>query len=266
MTNTIQPIQDNSSLPEKVAEQLRAMIIRGELAPSVQLPTEPALSRAMHVSRSTLRAALDCLAREGVVVRKRGVGTFVSEQPLAANNLNLNWGVTEVIRATGATPGTTDLKLLHSAADERLAARLDVTAGTPLVVVERVRLADARRVVFSRDFFPQALLGDNASDSLAALEPYLLREHSLYGFLKDRLDLDFLHAVAWLRPVTADTDLSDRLKILPGSGLLYIEQVDYDSDGVPLVLADEFHVAEAFTFTVYRSRLAPGVAAVEKDV
>ncbi len=261
----IQPIQDNSTLPEKVAEQLRAMIIRGELAPSAQLPTEPALSRAMHVSRSTLRAALDCLAREGVVVRKRGVGTFVSEQPLAANNLNLNWGVTEVIRATGATPGTTDLKILTSTADERLAARLQVPAETPLVVVERVRLADERRVVFSRDFFPLSLLGANAAGSMPALETYLLQEHSLYGYLKHRLDLDFHHAVAWLRPVTADADLAGRLQILPGSGMLYIEQVDYSSDGVPLVLADEFHVAEVFTFTVYRSRLTPGAGASERD-
>src|SRR5205085_5236116 len=134
--------------------QLRAMIIRGELAPSVQLPTEPALSRAMHVSRSTLRAALDSLAREGVVVRKRGVGTFVSEQPLAANNLNLNWGVTEVIRATGATPGTTDLLVSRETADQRVAQHLGLPVGADLIVVERVRLADTRRVVFSQDFFP----------------------------------------------------------------------------------------------------------------
>jgi DNA-binding GntR family transcriptional regulator len=113
-------------------------------------------------------------------------------------------------------------------------------------------------VFFSRDFFPLALLGAGAS--MPALEAYLLREHSLYGYLKDRLGLDFHHAVAWLRPVTADADLAGRLQILPGSGMLYIEQVDYSSDGVPLVLADEFHVAEAFTFTVYRSRLAPGAA------
>jgi GntR family transcriptional regulator len=261
----IQPVQDNSTLPEKVAEQLRGMIIRGELAPSAQLPTEPALSRAMRVSRSTLRAALDSLAREGVVVRKRGVGTFVSEQPLAANNLNLNWGVTEVIRATGAMPGTIDLKLLSAAADERVAGRLSVPAETPLVVVERVRTADGRRVVFSRDFFPLALLGPSAEEAPADLEAFLLREHSLYSYLNGRLGLDFHHAVAWLRPVTADADLAGRLQILPGSSLLYIEQVDYDSGGLPLVLADEFHVAEAFTFTVYRSRLAPGISATERN-
>jgi DNA-binding GntR family transcriptional regulator len=90
------------------------------------------------------------------------------------------------------------------------------------------------------------------------LRNFLLRHHTLYGFLKEQLGLDFHHAVAWLKPVTADADLAGRLDIPQGSGLLYIEQVDYDSGGVPLVLADEFHVAEAFTFTVYRSRLSPG--------
>ena len=67
--------------------------------------------------------------------------------------------------------------------------------------------------------------------------------------------------MAWLRPVAATPDLAQRLQILVGSGLLYIEQVDYDTENRPLVLADEFHVADAFTFTVYRSQLGPGESA-----
>jgi GntR family transcriptional regulator len=255
----IGPIQSSVSLPEKVAEQLRDMVIRGELAPSAQLPTEPELSRAMNVSRSTLRTALHTLVREGLVVRRRGIGTFVAEQPLAANNLNLNWGVTEVIRATGAVPGTTDLQVRTDTADERLATRLNVAHGDPVIVVERVRLADERRVVFSRDNFAPALFDALPGGIvLPELEAYLLEHQSLYGFLRDKLGLDFHHAGAWLRPVMADPLLAERLAIPQGSPLLYIEQVDYDVNGQPLVLADEFHVAEAFNFTVYRSRLAPG--------
>ncbi len=255
----IGPIQNSVSLPEKVAEQLRDMVIRGELAPSAQLPTEPELSRAMNVSRSTLRTALHTLVREGLVVRRRGIGTFVAEQPLAANNLNLNWGVTEVIRATGAKPGTTDLRVVTNTADERLATRLNLALGDPVVIVERVRLADERRVVFSRDHFAPALFaGRRGGLALPELEAYLQEYQSLYGFLKEQLGLDFHHAGAWLRPVMADPTLTDRLDIELGSAVLYIEQVDYDVNGQPLVLADEFHVAEAFNFTVYRSRLAPG--------
>jgi GntR family transcriptional regulator len=258
-TSRISQVQNSATLPEKVAEQLRGMVLRGELAPSAQLPTEPDLSRALNVSRATLRAALDSLVREGVVVRRRGVGTFVAEQPLAANNLNLNWGVTEVIRATGAEPGTTDLSVRAELADERHMMRLHLPPEAVVVIIERVRLADERRVVFSRDVVPLTLLpGRVAADVARELEAYLLREQSLYGYLREKLGLDFHHAGAWLRPITADEELSEKLAIPLGSGLLYIEQVDYDPSGAPLVLADEFHVAEAFTFTVYRSRLAPG--------
>jgi GntR family transcriptional regulator len=258
-TPRIPQVQNSATLPEKVAEQLRGMVLRGELKPSAQLPTEPELSRALNVSRATLRAALDSLAREGVVVRRRGVGTFVADQPLAANNLNLNWGVTEVIRATGATPGTSDLTMRVELADERHLMRLNLPPDSMVLIIERVRLADGRPVVFSRDVVPVTLLPSPATDPfLRELKTFLLRAHSLYAYLRDTLLLDFHHAVAWLRPVIADPALATRLDIPSGSPLLYTEQVDYDTAGSPLVLADEFHVAEAFTFTVYRSRLAPG--------
>lgn len=258
-TSRISQVQNSATLPEKVAEQLRGMVLRGELAPSAQLPTEPELSRALHVSRATLRAALNSLVREGVVIRRRGVGTFVAEQPLAANNLNLNWGVTEVIRATGAEPGTTDLSVRAELADERHIMRLHLPPQAMVLIIERVRLADGRRVVFSRDVVPLTLLpGASAQEIASELESFLVREQSLYGYLREKMALDFHHAGAWLRPVTADAALAEKLDIPLGSGVLYIEQVDYDPSGAALVLADEFHVAEAFTFTVYRSRLAPG--------
>ncbi len=250
-------VQANSLLPDRVAEQLRALIVRGEMAPGAQLPNEPVLSRAMHVSRGTLRAALDALVREGVVVRRRGIGTFVAEHPIAPNNLNLNWGVTEVISATGFTAGTTDLMVARDTADQRTAQHLDLPRGANLIRVERVRLADARRVVFSQDFFSAERL-DRAQLSLDDVRQYLLAHQSLYGFLKEKLALELHHAMAWLRPVTATPLLAQRLQILVGSGLLHIEQVDYDADNRALVLADEFYVADAFTFTVYRSHLGSG--------
>jgi GntR family transcriptional regulator len=255
----IHHIQDSSRLPERVAERLRSMVIKGDLNPGAQLPTEPELSKAMNVSRSTLRAALDRLEREGVIIRKRGVGTFVTQQPLVANNLNLNWGVTEVIRSTGAIPGIADLGVSLVTADHRIAERLSVEAGEPIVLVERVRLADNRRVVFSRDVFRHSLMRTPDGEvSLAALEEFLRVHQSLYVFLKAKLSLEIHHAMAWLRPMTAEQTLADRLEISVGSGLLYIEQVDYDSKGTSIVLADEYHVAEAFTFTVYRTSLGPG--------
>jgi len=187
------------------------------------------------------------------------VGTFVTQQPLVANNLNLNWGVTEVIRSTGATPGIADLQVSLETADHRVAERLNVEVGAPIVLVERVRLADDRRVVLSKDMFPHDLMKTPEHEfSLTELEQFLLARQSLYAFLKEKLLLEIHHAMAWLRPLTAEHAIAERLETPVGSGILYLEQVDYDPGGSPLVLADEYHVAEAFTFTVYRTSLGPG--------
>ena len=259
MLTRIPQVKDSVTLPERVAEQLRSMIIKGELKPGVQLPTEPELSVALNVSRGTLRAALDRLAYEGVIIRRRGVGTFVAEQPPVVNNLNLNWGVTDVIRSMGATPGTVDLQVSLETASHRVAERLDLAVGAPTVLIDRVRLADSRRVVFSRDVLPLDLMQTPEHEfSLAELEEFLLTHQSLYAFVKEKLLLEIHHAVSWLKPMTADRSVAEKLQIAVGSSILYIEQVDYDPSGDPLVLADEYHVAGVFTFTVYRASFAPG--------
>lgn len=75
----------------------------------------------------------------------------------------------------------------------------------------------------------------------------------MYKFLEEKMSLNIHHAVAWISPLTADKFVSDKLHLQPGSGILYIEQVDYSVDGKPYALADEYHVADVFTFSVYRN-------------
>jgi GntR family transcriptional regulator, transcriptional repressor for pyruvate dehydrogenase complex len=65
----------------QVAEQLRDLIVRGDLAPGHRLPSEAEMAPLFGVSRSTIREALRILVTDGLVVTKRGVrgGTFVVE-------------------------------------------------------------------------------------------------------------------------------------------------------------------------------------------
>lgn len=67
---------------EQISEQIRNLIIRGELVPGDRLPIEAELSQIFSVGRSTVREALRTLASENLLVTKRGSsgGTFV-EQP-----------------------------------------------------------------------------------------------------------------------------------------------------------------------------------------
>lgn len=247
-------IKIDANLPRILVDRLRSMIMDGELPPGTKLPSEPEFAKALNISRSTLRVALDRLMLEGVILRKRGVGTFVSDEPLVENNLNVNTGVTDLIRSIGAEPGTLDLRVSMETASYRVAQNLNMELDTPVICVERIRTADHRRVVYMNDILPQSLITSHRPElSIREIKEYLQENHSVYKLIKNELGIAIHHGTAKLRPVIADKVIAEKLEVDEGSGLLYFEQIDYGQNGLPIVFSDEYHVAGAFTFTIYRS-------------
>ncbi len=64
---------------EQIADQLRALVVRGELRPGERLPAEAEIATMFGVGRSTVREALRLLASQGLVTTRRGAGggTFI---------------------------------------------------------------------------------------------------------------------------------------------------------------------------------------------
>src|SRR5215470_13900354 len=95
-------------LPDLLAESIRRAVREGRLKPGEQLPSEPELAESLGVSRSTLRDALRILVSEGTLLRRRGVGTFVSTDPLMSiqDGLENLSSTSELIRNHGYEPGT----------------------------------------------------------------------------------------------------------------------------------------------------------------
>jgi GntR family transcriptional regulator len=211
-----------------------------------QLPPEPELAAELGVSRATLREALRSLEEEGLVRRTRGAGTFVSDRPRMANNLDANFGVTDAIRMSGMSPGTEHGAMRIEAASAEEAERLDLDPGEDVVVVDRVRTADSRPVVLSRDILPLRVTGDDPA-ILGRLE-----NSSVYEVLEQDLGVVIHHGLATFRPTRADGHVASRLRVARGTLLLYIRQVDFDESGRPVVSSHEHHLAEAFEFSVVR--------------
>src|SRR3954466_13476283 len=104
------------------------------------IPSERQLSADLGVSRLTLRAALDDLAREGYLVRRRGSGTYV-QQPKISQELTIT-SFSDDMRRRGMAPSSTTLSLTRQLAGPRLGRFLNVSPGDEIVVVKRLRLAD----------------------------------------------------------------------------------------------------------------------------
>ena len=68
----------------------------------------------------------------------------------------------------------------------------------------------------------------------------------------DKIGLVIHHGIAEISPATATDAQARRLQIKRNALLLRISQVDYLSEGEPVVFSDEFHLADAFSVTIYR--------------
>jgi GntR family transcriptional regulator len=228
----------------RVRDELVSRIADGSIAPGAKLPPEPELAEELGVSRSTLREALRSLEDDGFVTRTSGAGTYATRRPRARNNLDVNFGVTEAIRAAGMTPGTTRSSIETRPATPEQAAALDLRVGEPVVVLERVRTADERPVVFSKDMIAAATLP--AADMAA-----MPLDGSVYEMLA-RLGRPVSHGVVTLAPERADRAMARRLGVATGGLLLFLRQIDYGVEGEPLLLSEEHHVSAAFEFSVVR--------------
>ncbi len=164
------------SLRHRIAEHLRERLLAGEFAPGARLPSEPDLARSLGVSRSSLRSGIALLEEDGLLRRRHGSGTYVTDKPLLRNDLSRNFSVSTMIAATGVRAGTLLARAGREAAPAEVAAAFGISAGFPLSVLRRVRTADGRRVVDTTDWCRHDALDP----------PALAKIGSIYLALADR--------------------------------------------------------------------------------
>ena len=121
-------------------------------------------------------------------------------------------------------------------------------------MLERVRTSNDERVVFTVDCLPLSLFHLPDGDiPLEEIDKFLREHQSFYDFLYQQLSMEIHHGLAWIRPCCAGDHIAEKLQISSDSNILHLEQVDYDTNGEPVALSDEYYVADAFRFYIYRS-------------
>jgi len=233
------------TLTDATREALQRAIQDGTFALESQLPPELELMRMLGVSRTTLREALQRLEEQGLIIRRRGRGTYVREKSIV-KDLSTNFGISEMITAAEMKSGTRSSVVQEKKATAEVATALAISEGTPVVVVERVRTADKRPVVLSLDILPAELLGDRPPDSIR------LENQSLYKYLSDELQIRVVRGVARLSPRAATADMAGKLNVRRGTPLLCIAQTDYAADDRPVLHSIEYHLPDAFVFVINR--------------
>lgn len=233
-------IDRSSPVPlyHQVASAFDKAIREGVLPPETKLENEIALAKRYSLSRPTMRQAMDQLVRDGLVVRRRGVGTQVIGPPVR-RNLRLS-SLYNDLQDEGAEPETRVLTLEVVTADEAVSEQLGLREGDEVYYLRRLRLVDGRPLALMENWLPL---------TVADLNRESLEDDGLYNVLR-RAGVDFRMAHQKVGAATANTDQARHLKVDQGSALVLMERTALNSSGTPVEFGKHVYRADRYSFDI----------------
>jgi DNA-binding GntR family transcriptional regulator len=239
--NTVQFSVDRTSrtpLHVQLAQQLEAAIQAGELPVGSRLSNEVDLAEAYGLSRPTVRQAIARLVDQGLLVRKRGVGTqVVGNSGQVRRSLELT-SLYDDLAAAHRKPQTDVLRFGIVAASAEVAAALQCGAGDRVLGLERLRHADGEPLALLRNWLPPGTLDT---------DPSALATHGLYELLRaEGVRLKVAHQTISAQPATPEQ--ARLLSEEPGCPLLATTRLTYDDHGRAVEYGSHLFRASRYAF------------------
>lgn len=205
-------------LKNKILEDIDS----GKLMHGDKLPSERELADQYGISRMTARHTLSILEREGVVERRIGAGTFITNKKIEMDFITFN-SFTKNMLGKGLQPSTQLLSIRKDRAKPSLAKKLKVSEGEELIVIKRLRLVDGTPVAIEESFIPYRYC--------AGIEERIADNTSLYQVLEDHYGIVLVKAKEYMQVTFSDEAESKLLRIKSDSPCIMLEAVAFDRNG-----------------------------------
>jgi GntR family transcriptional regulator len=235
----------NSSVPayQRIQLAIRRRIEAGHLRVGDVVASERDLAKLHQVSLMTARHALAYLEREGVVERRRGIGTFVAAPKIHFNKLT---SYTEQMASRGMKAGSKVLSAKILSEEHEAAARLSQPPTAGILKLERLRQAADEPFALETCYL-------SAADFPGLLDEPLGRE-SLFAVLERDYDTQIGYADEEVDATAADARTAELLNIPKRDPLLRIRQVIYSNKGKAIMYVLGFYRSDRHNLVIRRFR------------
>ncbi|GAB7388956.1 phosphonate metabolism transcriptional regulator PhnF [Bacillaceae bacterium] len=220
---------------------IKEQIENGIWKPGDMIPSERELSEEFAISRMTVRQAFNELVNEGLLYRKRGMGTFVAK-PKVDQKLSKLTNFTSDMLSRGMKPGAKVLALNTIPATKKIAEKLNLREGDHVVELFRLRLADEEPMALERSFLPYAKVSPILEEEL--------ENKSLYELLRNRCNLHLVRAKQTIEISYCNPQDAALLEIAPDTPSLLIERITFTEDGQPVEYVRSYYRADRYKFSI----------------
>lgn len=226
-------------------EQIRS----GKWPPGAQIPTETALASQLGVSRPTIRQALGRLVSQGLLVRVKGKGSFVTEAKLLHQSTSMLSGYRQESERQGLTIFTEVLRLKVERAGPETASRLCLASGAKVTVLTRLRrvedVHEGKPVVLTTVSVPYARFPEMSELDFTRISFYDAMEERGMGIRRARRELE---------AAVPEPDVAKLLQISRFEPVLFIRSIGYLENGTPGEYSESYYPAECSKFQIEVTR------------
>jgi GntR family transcriptional regulator len=239
------PPKNRNGLPayQRIQTAILKRIEAGHLHPGDAVPSERDLAKMHQVSLMTARHALASLEREGIVERRRGIGTFVAAPKIHFNKL---MSYTEQMSGRGLTAGSRVLLAKIQDNESEAAARLSLPPTSGILKLERLRHAAGEPFALETCYL-------NAAEFPGLQEAPIGRD-SLFGILERNYKVELGYADEEIDATAADPRIADLLAIPRRDPVLRIRQVIYSTKGKAIMYVLGFYRSDRHNLVIRRFR------------
>jgi GntR family transcriptional regulator len=218
---------------------LRNLIEQDEYKEGKMLPNEIELSEQLKMSRNTLRQAINTLVSEGLLIRKRGIGTQVAEKNIASEATN--WlSFSQEMALLGLEIENFELHISKQAPSKEAKEFFQITDDTRVLKLERLRgKTNFPFVYFSSEFNPQI--------PLTGMENF---NRQLYEILRNDYDIIVKTSREEISAAPANDFIASKLEIETGDPILIRKRAVSDKNGLPIEYNIGWYRADSFTYKI----------------
>lgn len=224
---------------EEIYTDIKNKIINGDYNATEQLPFEKDLCESYDTSKMTVKRALDLLVEDGLIIKRRGSGTFVKD--LSKKEIDR---ITQTNQISGLTSFFTNQKVKSNIltfevvqANEVVQDKLNLKAGSFVYDIHRVRIVDNKPIVIEQIYIP--------IERVPGIEKKHL-EGSIYNYIKDDLGLRIQSAHRRFTVRKATKEEAGYLDIKENDPLAVTEQIAYMDTGDSIEYSITQHRSDAF--------------------
>jgi GntR family transcriptional regulator len=222
----------------QLSESIRKWIDTTASAGARVLPEEQ-LAEELKVSRATVRKAIERLENDGLLYRRRGMGTFVAS-PRLNRKMRLTSSASDIFAAGRSVHTRLLQRYEQPAGDDIVAERLQLPPDEPVIFLERVRYADSRPAALLRNWLPRRLA-----------EPVVttdLEKRTLYEVLERDCGITLGHAVQTLQARMPDEAEAALLEMPVTEPVMRVMRQSFNTTDVAVEWSDCLYPAELSEF------------------